>query len=141
MSGCAIFAALPGVAFGVALGIFYAELPWLARVALGALGALSIAVTGSILLASSGVLVDREARTVTPVFRWAWFEKRVASVRVEPDDRLVVETVSAPERPALANSVLLVRGPSGDRFLLGTRAPAEAERAGRAIAAALGIDA
>ena len=145
VSGCLIaFAVVPGALTGIGLllGAWRAELPWVARIALGGLGALFLLATTSLLLGSSGVLVDQAARTITPVFRWAWIEKQITPVRVEAGDRLVVETGAVPSarHPALAHSALLVRGPSGDRFVLGTRSQEEAERSGRAIAALLGLE-
>lgn len=63
------------------------------RAALVGLGAVLLVVTLAIWLGASGLVVDREARTITPWFRILFWRSERKSVRVEPGDRVVVEPV------------------------------------------------
>lgn len=145
VSGCIVaFATVPGIltGLGLTLVLVRGEAPLPARVALGALGVAMIAACLAILLGSSGVLIERAHRTITPLYRWPGIRIRGTTVQVAPSDGLVIDTRIAGATaayPRIANSGVYLRGPSGTRFVMGTRSRAEAARVAREIAALLDL--
>lgn len=133
------FATVPGVLTGAGLILagVRGDAPPLLRVGLGVMGAVMVLACVAVWGSSSGVLVDRERRTVTPVYRVLGASFRGTVVSVGPGDSLVVHARSFRTNEPyvrMVNRGVYVSGPAGLRFVMSVRTADEATRSARAIA-------
>lgn len=143
--GVIVFAAVPGLltGVGVTMGALRAQsLPLVLRLMLVAMGLVFVVATLAFVFSHSGLLLDRRGRTITHCIRIFGWNARSMKHAVEPADVVAVETVSTvgnSKYGKIPNSAVVLQGPSGRKFLLGTRSREEAEGVAREVTEFFGI--
>ena len=143
--GVIAFVTIPGslTGAGLTLGAVRAtDAPLGLRIALLGMGAVFLLACLAIVFSHSGLHLDRRARTITMGIRVFGWRTRRQSIVVADGDRVVVETamvgMPAPY-PNMPNSSVVLIGPAGRRWLIGTRTAAESERVAREVAEFIGV--